>query len=82
VADGGRRASKEHLERFSRGNVVDLPALEWLARQPQPRVWLSDGAVTGVGDRISQALRERCYAVCRRARIRRVGKPDEVLARR
>jgi hypothetical protein len=81
VADGGRRASKEHLARFGHGNVVDLPALEWLARQPHPRVWLSDGGVTGVGDRGSQALRERCLALCRRSQIRRIGKLDELIAR-
>jgi hypothetical protein len=81
VADGGRRAATEHLGRFGSGNVVDLPALEWLARQPHPRLWLSDGAVTGIGDRGSQVLRERCLALCRRAQIRRVAKLDEVIAR-
>ncbi len=24
------------------GNVIDLPALEWLAAQPKPRIWVSD----------------------------------------
>jgi hypothetical protein len=80
VADGVRRAAPEHLARFGGGNVVDLPALEWLARQPLPRLWVSDGGVTGVGDRGSLALKQRCAAVCRRARIRRVAKIDDAVA--
>jgi hypothetical protein len=80
VADGVRRAAVEHLARFGSGNVVDLPALEWLARQPLPRLWVSDGGVTGIGDRGSLALKERCAALCRRARIRRVAKLDEAAA--
>jgi hypothetical protein len=72
VADGHRRASAEHLKRFGNGNVVDLPALGWLARQPGPRLWLSDGGVTGVGDRASDVLKERCLETCRRARIQLV----------
>lgn len=28
-------------------NLVDGPALEWLASQPGPRIWISDGRVTG-----------------------------------
>jgi hypothetical protein len=80
VADGVRRAAVEQLARFGSGNVVDLPALEWLARQPLPRLWVSDGGVTGIGDRGSLALKERCAALCRRARIRRVAKLDEAAA--
>lgn len=77
VADGHRRAPAEHLKRFGNGNVVDLPALHWLGRQPGPRLWLSDGGVTGVGDRACSALTERCLELCRRARIRRVATLDE-----
>jgi hypothetical protein len=74
VAEGTRRAASEHLKTPGRGNIVDLPALEWLARQPQPRVWVTDGGVTGVGDRPSKALGARCRALCHRARIERVAK--------
>jgi hypothetical protein len=80
VASGSRRAAAPHLERAGTGNIVDLPALEWLARQPAPRVWISDGAVTGVGDRPSRELRTRCRSVCRRAGIRRVGDLDAAAA--
>jgi hypothetical protein len=72
VADGGRRARAEQLERFGTGNVVDLPALEWLAKRPLPRIWVSDGAVTGVGDRACGELSRSCQAIARQGRIRRV----------
>jgi hypothetical protein len=77
VAEGGRRAAPAHLARYGAGNVVDLPALEWLARQRAPRVWVTDGGVTGVGDRPSRDLRTRCRAVRGRAGIRRVATLDE-----
>jgi hypothetical protein len=77
VADGGRRAVAESLGGFGRGNIVDLPALEWLARQRRPRLWVSDGGVTGVGDRACAILSARCAAVRRRARIRRVSSLEE-----
>jgi hypothetical protein len=72
VAQGAQRAAPAQLRPPGSGNIVDVPALGWLARQPAPRIWVSDGRVTGVGDLPSRALRERCLALCRRARIRRV----------
>lgn len=77
VADGGRRAAVPHLARFGKGNIVDLPALEWLARQRGPRIWVTDGGVTGIGDRASSGLRTRCRSLRRRAAIRRVASLDE-----
>ncbi len=59
VARGGRRAATEQLEPFGGGNIVDLPALDWLARQPRPRIWVSDGGVTGIGDHPSPELSRR-----------------------
>lgn len=32
------------------GNIVDGPALKWLALQERPRIWVSDGCVSGIGD--------------------------------
>jgi hypothetical protein len=54
------------------GNVVDLPALEWLRQGPSPRIWVSDGHVTGVGDRGSPAMAARAGEICREAGVRRV----------
>jgi len=52
--------------------VVDVPALEWLARQPGPRFWVSDGKVTGIDDQPSDAVSERADEICRQAHIVRV----------
>lgn len=38
------------------GNVVDGPALAWLIKQPGPRVWYSDGMVTGSGEAVKVDL--------------------------
>ncbi len=38
------------------GNTVDGPALAWLARQPRPRVWFSDGQVHGSRTKTHQYL--------------------------
>src|ERR1041385_8849639 len=36
---------------FGGGNVVDVPAIEWLAkRKEQRKIWICDGGVTGRGD--------------------------------
>lgn len=76
VARGGRRAAACHLEPFGGGNIVDLPALDWLARQPAPRIWISDGGVTGVGDSSSAEIRRRCKRVVARGRISQVEDVD------
>jgi hypothetical protein len=54
------------------GNVIDGPALRWLATKPLPRIWVSDGVVTGVGDTGSPALTAESGEICRRAAITRV----------
>lgn len=54
------------------GNVVDGPALEWLSRQKEPRMWISDGDVTGLGDGSITSLRSEVAAICRQFRIKRV----------
>ena len=40
----------------SDGNVIDGPAIRWLIKQNRPRIWISDGQVTGIGDRRSDNL--------------------------
>lgn len=53
------------------GNVVDFPALEWLAKQEEPRVWVSDGHVTGKGERHGMANQAQCFDLCKRKRVLR-----------
>lgn len=62
------------------GNVIDGPALRWLASKPAPRIWVSDGGVTGVGDQPTHALRLEVERICRGAGIRRVETVDAAVA--
>lgn len=80
VARGGKRASARNLKPKGGGNIVDAPALEWLATQPEPRVWMSDGGVTGVGDMPSPVVTQRCDSARTRGRIRHVKDIDKVVA--
>ncbi len=79
VARGGRRAAASHLRPFGGGNIVDLPALEWLSRQSRPRIWISDGGVTGVGDASSAGIRRRCKQVVADARVQQVKNVEEAV---
>lgn len=80
VARNGRRAVAEDLTPFGPGNLIDLPALEWLAKQPGPRVWLSDARVTGVNDFASRILARRCRIVCLKHKIRRAETANQAAA--
>ena len=57
---------------YGNGNIVDGPALEWLAKQSEPRFWISDGLVTGEHDKTSIDLGAEAQVICNRAGIRRV----------
>lgn len=50
-------------------NIVDGPALDWLLKQPAPRVWVSDGYVTGVDEDHSSALVYDAIDKVRRGKI-------------
>lgn len=71
VAKDGLRADVGYLERHG-GNCIDEPALEWLGRQPEPRIWISDGGVTGLYDQQTYGLLKRVDALKGRLRIKRV----------
>jgi hypothetical protein len=83
VAQGARAVSRDATWPPSGGgNVVDLPALEWLARQPGPaRLWVSDGEA-GCGGMDNGAYQTLCLAVCHYAGIRRVDDTATALAMR
>lgn len=51
VAENNRYATR--WSRSEGANIIDLPALKWLARQERPRYWVCDGWVTGVNDNLA-----------------------------
>jgi hypothetical protein len=79
VARAERRVTSDHLKPYGSSNVVDLPALEWLSRQPEPRCWISDGCVTGVDDQACEVILEKCRELNERARITRYDNAEEAI---
>jgi len=77
VVKDGYRAAPADLVPYGQGNIVDLPALEWLATQRGPRIWISDGHVTGRGDTPASAITNRCKDICQEAGIVRVQGPED-----
>jgi len=73
VARKGRQVRS--LPEFPGGNGCDAPALKYgltlRSSSTQPVIWVSDGQVTGIGDRSSVNLKEQCRAIVRRNGIRR-----------
>ncbi len=73
LADRGRTATMESIAEFKRhwrcGNTVDGPALQYLAQSSGPRVWFSDGGVTGRGDASHANLHQVAEAICLSGRI-------------
>lgn len=53
---------------YGGNNLVDLPALEWLATMPKPRLWVSDTYVTIRGGDIERAY-EQVYRLCKQKDI-------------
>lgn len=60
-------------------NVIDGPALHWLAKQPKPRVWISDGQVTGTGDGMQTRLLADAVGIVSRGDIERYHTIDAYL---
>jgi hypothetical protein len=82
VARRGKVASERDMNRARAGagggNIIDGPALRWLAGQPGPRVWVSDGYVTGQHDKFARNLIAEAFAIVKRSGIHRVGRADRV----
>jgi hypothetical protein len=79
VADRGRMATDKDMRRarVGGGNVIDGPALRWLANQPKPRIWVSDGYVTGKNDAMAMNLIADAAGIVRRGSITRVDAADD-----
>lgn len=71
LARRGLVVKEEDAHGAGGGNVIDFPALEWLVKQEEPRVWVSDGCVTGKGERTSFSNRAQCFDLCKRKGVLR-----------
>lgn len=81
IAERTRMANAQGMRSAFYGNVIDMPALKlWLAQQPHPRVWVSDGWVLGKGDAGHPALFRECARFCRANGIVRVSTVRDALA--
>ena len=70
LAQDGRQVSEEFIGAPAGGaNVIDGPALQWLSKQAKPRIWVCDGQVTGIHDRMSGINTMECEALCRRSGV-------------
>jgi len=60
VAEDGQYADMTNAVNHPKGggNIVDLPALEWLASQSKPRIWVSDTYVVPYQGGYEPALKE------------------------
>lgn len=79
----GRRVAPEDCDFSAVGtsNVIDLPALEYLARlRVQPKLWVSDGLVTGIGDRTGSENLRQVHSLTESKGIRRLASLDEAVA--
>lgn len=79
VAKNGRKASDDWLGPPSgNNNMVDGPALDWLCTQRGPRVWISDGGVTGIGGQTPGLILDAAKKV-NRGKIKRIENVQELL---
>ena len=80
IAKNGLRVDDDYLYNHSgRGNVIDGPALRWLAEQPARRIWVSDMKVFGRNDSsIGYNLLKDCIDTCRKAQIINLKDIEEV----
>jgi hypothetical protein len=64
--------------RHGGANIVDGPALVWLTHQQEPRVWFSDGKVTGAHEAQGPLMLADADRLCRLANIKRTLSMEEV----
>jgi len=80
IAKNGMRVNDDYLSTHTGGgNVVDGPALRWLAEMPERRIWVSDMHVFGAGNNSSgYNLLKECYDLCTQNKIINLKNIDEV----
>ena len=80
VASGDRRVTNDRLEPYGSGNVIDLPALEWLLGQP-PAALLDQRRMRDGGRRRGLSLHPRSLSRSGEARSHHAGRGREGGAR-
>ena len=80
IAKNGMRVSDDYLVKYTGGgNLVDGPALRWLATMPARRIWVSDMKVFGAtGNTSGFNLLKECYDICTSNKIINLKDIDEV----
>lgn len=69
--DGKRVEDPQDLKIPMGGNQIDKPALEWLASQVEPRIWVSDGQVVSVSHGYTREAVQDCLTVVIKNKINR-----------
>jgi len=79
IAKNGRRVDENYMDKHSgKGNVVDGPALDWLATMPARRIWVSDMHVFGKNNGSGMNLVRYCYQMCTKHKIINLKNVEEV----
>jgi hypothetical protein len=81
IAKNGMRVDDTYLDEHSgAGNVIDGPALRWLADMPERRIWVSDMHVFGASGSASNGfnLFKECLNICTQNNIINLKDIDEV----
>lgn len=80
VAEKGKRVAINYLNCPGAGaNAIDGPALDWLTKQKGPRIWISDGRVTGDGEHIHSWYSIDAARKVNRAKITRIDRVQDLL---
>ena len=79
VSRDGYRCEPDQMRTDSfYGNIVDVPALRWLAGRSGRRIWLCDGHVTGAFDNARAEVDMECSRISKNARIIRVNDAERL----
>lgn len=79
VAKAGKRCVDDEMECPGGGNEVDGPALKWLAKQQEPRVWVSDGMACSSRQESDYACINWCRKFAKKNRIVRMPDADTAI---
>lgn len=68
VAKNGNMV-KQLPEIWGRNNIIDVPALTWLSKQRGRKIWVSDGNVTGIGNKFHDNIMAECVGIVEKFKI-------------